>query len=235
MLDHSKTYRQWRFRNIPHMLRKWALVSMIRKLTEGVDTSKWTYGDFGCSNGYITEIVSRQIGCGETVGIDHSDTLLARAQEIHPRFQFKLGSLNEDCDVGMRFDFVTCLETLEHVSDPRLAVRVLRRHLKPGGVCLISVPIEIGLVGAVKFSLREALYGDDFASAVKPGVSKSEYFRSLWGSKRISCMRSPNPRGYAEHYGFDHRDVADAIAEVAGRPASFRRFTTRFFVVRCPA
>lgn len=38
------------------------------------------------------------------------------------------------------FDAVICSEVLEHVSDPRVAVREIARVLRPGGVALISVP-----------------------------------------------------------------------------------------------
>jgi len=38
------------------------------------------------------------------------------------------------------YDTVLCLEVLEHVSDPFLAVREICRILKPGGVLILSVP-----------------------------------------------------------------------------------------------
>jgi SAM-dependent methyltransferase len=40
-----------------------------------------------------------------------------------------------------------CLETLEHVEDPLTASRELARVVRPGGVCLVSTPLLLGIHG----------------------------------------------------------------------------------------
>lgn len=42
-------------------------------------------------------------------------------------------------------DGVTCIEVLEHVKDPQLAVKELYRILKPGGVVVGSTPFLLGI------------------------------------------------------------------------------------------
>src|SRR6266576_3926397 len=38
------------------------------------------------------------------------------------------------------FDFVTCLEGLEHIENPQQAIREFARMLRPGGTVIVSVP-----------------------------------------------------------------------------------------------
>lgn len=42
-----------------------------------------------------------------------------------------------------QFDFVVCLETIEHVPQPRLMGAEIMRVLKPGGVCMITTPARL--------------------------------------------------------------------------------------------
>jgi SAM-dependent methyltransferase len=43
-------------------------------------------------------------------------------------------------DHGRSYDLITCFETIEHVQDYEAAIDNLHRHLKPGGVLLVSSP-----------------------------------------------------------------------------------------------
>ncbi len=48
------------------------------------------------------------------------------------------------------FDLVLCNHVLEHVPDDRLAMRELRRVLKPGGVALLQAPMASKLAATVE-------------------------------------------------------------------------------------
>ena len=50
------------------------------------------------------------------------------------------------------FDFVLCTEVLEHVADPWLAVREIRRVLKPGGVALMTSPFMWPWHGSMRYA-----------------------------------------------------------------------------------
>src|SRR5215210_9225113 len=43
-------------------------------------------------------------------------------------------------DLGQRFDVVTMGEIIEHVENPGLMMRNMRRHLKPGGKLIVTTP-----------------------------------------------------------------------------------------------
>lgn len=50
------------------------------------------------------------------------------------------------CNEG-RFDVVTCLDVIEHLRCPDLALRTVSQCLAPGGIVLISTP-DVGSIGA---------------------------------------------------------------------------------------
>lgn len=69
------------------------------------------------------------------------------------------------------FDVVLCSHVLEHVRDDLAAMREILRVMKRGGICVIQVPIQPGLIDTVEYlepkpeefhHLRA--YGQDFAS-----------------------------------------------------------------------
>jgi len=51
------------------------------------------------------------------------------------------------------FDYVVCLEVIEHLDDPLALCRELRRVLRPGGRLLISTPNILSLRSRIKFLL----------------------------------------------------------------------------------
>jgi 2-polyprenyl-3-methyl-5-hydroxy-6-metoxy-1,4-benzoquinol methylase len=51
-------------------------------------------------------------------------------------------------------DTVVCCETIEHVPDPRAALRELARVLKPGGRLFLTTPNYLGPIGAYRGYLR---------------------------------------------------------------------------------
>ena len=57
------------------------------------------------------------------------------------------------------FDAVCCLEVLEHTVDPFAVIHELRRILKPGGVLLISAPVNFRIHGPLPDCWRFTEYG----------------------------------------------------------------------------
>ena len=69
------------------------------------------------------------------------------------------------------FDFIVCSHVLEHVPRDLLAMREILRVMKAGGVCMIQVPIQPGLLETVEYNTPNPedfdhlrAYGKDFAS-----------------------------------------------------------------------
>tara|TARA_Y100000287_G_C14234109_1_gene363788 strand:- start:8526 stop:9239 length:714 start_codon:yes stop_codon:yes gene_type:complete len=223
-IDHSKTYKDFKFRNIPHILRLKKHINILKNLK---NKSFNSYSDYGCSNGYITNIISKKINPKKTVGFDHSLNLeLARKE--YPEYEFKFFDLNIPNNNNEKFDLVTCFETLEHVGCIFNGIDNLINSLTKKGILIISVPIETGLIGFLKFSIKRIFYKDTY-TLNKPELS---YLKALLLNKDISGFRDPDQTHYGPHLGFDYRVIDRYLKKFSSINFQFfNSYTTRYYIV----
>lgn len=89
--------------------------------------------DAGCGGGFLTlELAKAGWQC---TGLDVSESVMAPAQarDIEKRISWRVGSVEALPFADNSFDAVCMMDVLEHVTDPRLAVREALRVLNPGG------------------------------------------------------------------------------------------------------
>ena len=105
------------------------------------------------------------------------------------------------------FDFVTCLEGLEHIENPQQAIREFARVLRPGGSVIVSIPNILNIEERLKW----LLYG--YTSHFKPMTrAQVAQLRSEYGN-REEIAAHVNPIGYSElryileKYGFEIAQV----------------------------
>ena len=114
------------------------------------------------------------------------------------------------------FDYITCLEGLEHIENPQQAMREFARVLKPGGHLIISVPNILNIEERLKWLLH------GYTSHFKPiSRATAERLRVEY-SDRVEIAAHVNPIAYSElryileKNGFEmvsvHRDKAKANA-----------------------
>lgn len=228
MIDHSLTYKRKTFRNIPHILRLRKILRTLKSLAPKRDES---YLDIGCSNGYITDVVRSTYCLGVCRGMDHVVENLELARQRYPDSKFEFIDLNKQVlPERVKFEIITCFETLEHVGDLTNAIKNIIAFGDPGSRILISVPIEIGMVGIVKFLLKVLLYRYSLNELPgKPGRRK--YFYQLVQGKRISTFRDKR-EGWGTHFGFDYRDVDDILIRLHVQYSAFNSFSTRFYIIK---
>ena len=226
-IDHSLTYKTRCWRNIPHRYRLKQLVDIIAGLSEH-DISQWCYADFGCSNGYVTNLLTERFHFRETYGFDHNLENLSIAMRNYPNIKFEVLDLSTLGLPSGRYELVSCFETLEHVGNPSNALRNLLDSTKPGGILLISVPLEIGFWGMVKFVAKTFLHRSSFAEL--QGASRLKYTIALLTGQRVSVFREIR-NGWGTHFGFDYREIEDMLEMHEVDYRAFNRFTTRFYVV----
>jgi SAM-dependent methyltransferase len=130
-------------------------------------------------------------------------------------------TLTRDVERGpdRSWDVVTCMEVLEHCleDERRRVVGALARLLAPGGIAIVSVPIEIGPSLAGKQFFR-ALAGlrrlGDYQHRER--YSPGEMLRGAFGGRlpRVPVERSgpEGPYRYYGHKGFDYRDLERELA-----------------------
>lgn len=107
--------------------------------------------------------------------------------DIHP------GNLDTELPFsGQSFEYVTCLEGLEHIENPQQAMREFARVLKPGGHLIVSVPNILNIEERLKWLLYG--YTSHFKPISRPAVERlrAEY------DDRVEIAAHVNPIGYSE-------------------------------------
>lgn len=96
--------------------------------------------DVGCGAGLLCEPLAR-MGAAVT-GVDAApenvEAAKAHAAMSGLTIDYRAGELSEQ-GLG-KFDVVTSMEVIEHVTDPAAFIAELARHLKPDGLLLLSTP-----------------------------------------------------------------------------------------------
>lgn len=96
--------------------------------------------DAGCGEGYTTAWLADALPLSEITGLDGRPEALAVFGDLNPRARALQGDLTTLPFADDSFDLVVCTEVLEHVSEPRLALRELSRVT--AGHLFLTVPHE---------------------------------------------------------------------------------------------
>jgi 2-polyprenyl-3-methyl-5-hydroxy-6-metoxy-1,4-benzoquinol methylase len=208
-LLHERSYKQGLI-SFVHRAR----LKTIRKLIKEFGGSSDSWADFGCSNGFIIEqIVEDEPDRFALIhGFDHEASLLeiARAKNI-ARASFYSTDLNARLVPQRNYRLVTCFETLEHVGDYRAGFRNVAAHVQVGGMLIVAVPIEIGVIGVVKFLGRLVLRRNPYRGFFNGMPQAMSYFFTLMRGRDIESFRQPSRLGWGPHLGFDFKQLFDFI------------------------
>lgn len=96
--------------------------------------------DAGCGEGFVADILLRQMPGLKLTGFDFNPESVALARQMNPTAEFVEASIFDIPFEANSYDVVGCFEVLEHQTDPHSALkelaRVAKRHV------IISVPHE---------------------------------------------------------------------------------------------
>lgn len=231
-VDHSLTYTRRSLRNLPHRQRLRRLFSIMDALRSSKFlNTEVLYADVGCSNGYLTDLIARRYKFSDAHGFDHDWVNLRTAAKLYPLVRFDYIDLNSEQRLGT-FDFVTCFETLEHVGRLETAVDNLLHMVRPGGHLLITVPIEVGFWGTLKFLVKTGLYRDSLEELPHEKIGRV-YLLSLLFGRDLSRFRDER-QGWGTHFGFDYRLIDRHLARCGIDFTARNVFTTRYYTVQVP-
>lgn len=98
--------------------------------------------DVGCSNGGLAKYLTEHIGC-TVIASDIAPFFVANAQINAPKAICLTSSIEELPFAQNSFDAIIAGEVLEHVQNIDLALSVLVKLLKKGGILLATTPRDM--------------------------------------------------------------------------------------------
>jgi len=91
--------------------------------------------DAGCAKGRFAKILAEK--GAKVYGLDFSRKMIREARKTIKSVEFKVGSLTKIPFEDNFFDFILCVEVLEHIPDTEKAISEMGRVLKPNGKIII--------------------------------------------------------------------------------------------------
>jgi ubiquinone/menaquinone biosynthesis C-methylase UbiE len=147
--------------------------------------------DIGTGNGFLPKVVRPMLNHVRIVGTDFADNALAAADALDERVENDIDAEGLPFDEAT-FDFVTCLEVLEHLIFPEKAVAEIARVLKPGGFAVITVP-----------NLQFIEYLLQLARGKMPGPAADPRHMSVFTHRFLGQMLQRNGLTVTRHAGCD--------------------------------
>lgn len=123
------------------------------------------------------------------------------AEKIHRTFMVNVETRNQSSELAAgnaSFDTAFMLETLEHLPKEKETLQNIFVALKPGGILFLTVPIEFGVLFAIKEIARRILSGSS-------DYTIGEFFMALFG--RMEDVR----RIVGDHKGYDFRKTCGIL------------------------
>lgn len=96
--------------------------------------------EMGCGEGYLLDSIHRQIPTIPLLGLDTLDVALAEGHRLFPKLRLETGDIYHIHQPDAHWDVSIASEVLEHLDDPRAALKELKRVAQR--YVLLSVPHE---------------------------------------------------------------------------------------------
>lgn len=127
-------------------LRSWYIRALMKRHAENLDTQKnWQLLDAGCGFGQYDRFVLSEFQSVRITAVDVKQDYLEDARNYFKsrsygdRISFQQMDLLQP-QLNQNFDFVLCVDVLEHIEEDRKVIQNLADALKPGGYFLMHSP-----------------------------------------------------------------------------------------------
>ncbi len=94
--------------------------------------------DVGCASGFLTSQIADLFPLSESFGVDSYTEAIRFGQKSYPNIKFRYADAHKLPFKNGSFDLITCIETLEHLENPKGAICEMYRCLKNDGYILIG-------------------------------------------------------------------------------------------------
>ncbi|EKE06755.1 MAG: methyltransferase type 11 [uncultured bacterium] len=114
---------------------------LFKRFLQNIESKDLKSLDVGCGTGAVLKFL--QDASYKAKGIDFSDTALRYCKSRGLDVQYGIATKIPMPDNS--FDIITALDVVEHIEDDKNVIKELYRVLKPGGICIITVPAHMWL------------------------------------------------------------------------------------------
>src|SRR5258708_17871655 len=95
--------------------------------------------DIGCASGFLTSKTAEFFMSPTLIfGVDFYKEAISFGQKSYPNIKFSYADAHKLPFKKDTFDFITCIETLEHLENPKKALSEMYRCLKTKGYILVG-------------------------------------------------------------------------------------------------
>ncbi len=166
--------------------------------------------DFGAGNGELCKILAERYRNSKIICYEPTPELLTEAkQNLAAVTNIEFCQDIRDIPAGS-LDAVFCLEVFEHLppAETTDALRAIYNVLKPAGMVVIGVPVEIGVPALYKGIFRLSRRFGAYDANLK-NVARS--FLGYPPKDRPVSEIAPGFRFHFEHTGFDYRRLRETL------------------------
>jgi SAM-dependent methyltransferase len=178
--------------------------------------------DYGCGDGtFLAMLMASDHHPCRAVGVEIDPAVVAESRRRFVHYDGLTFTLAKELEMSAhetQYDALFCTEVLEHVVQVESLMDLFLAFLKPGGVLIISVPVETGLPLAVKQIARRIAGWRGLGDyAWTSTYTISEFASSLLAGAHQHIPREPavNPDGTASygHKGFNWMALRKAVEQ----------------------
>lgn len=109
--------------------------------------------DIGCGEAHITNKIQEILPDAQICGLDHSLSAIITATTNCPIIEFCVANVYHPPYTNGYFDIVVCNNVWEHVSDPIMLLKQIKRITKPHGYLVLSTPNKYRFGNLVRIAL----------------------------------------------------------------------------------
>lgn len=95
--------------------------------------------DLGCAGGWMTNQIKLLFPQSQIYGVDSYEGAIITAKKLYPDIIFKCSDAHKLSFPDKSFHLIICYETIEHVAQPEVILREMRRVLKKNGKIIIAM------------------------------------------------------------------------------------------------
>jgi 2-polyprenyl-3-methyl-5-hydroxy-6-metoxy-1,4-benzoquinol methylase len=149
--------------------------------------------DLGCGQGHITERMRQEFADAEFSGLDYSVSAIDYATGHFPGIDFIVANAFECPYANGYFDVVVCNNLWEHVPDPLVLLKCIKRILRLGGFLIVSTPSRYRLRNLVRVLLGKPAMLMSHQHVTEYTVGQLIEQLTYGGFRLLRCYSKPIP------------------------------------------